>query len=159
MLTGKNSSLLVIIYNLNVFMTNYNNADYKHRWQARREGDRNMRAGLIPSRALQERRILLERKEKEKPDEDNISTSVGLLVWLKNSLVLISLISQSSISLSHITSSCVSYIINVYILLYIAADICIDQCCTKSAVTEVTEVDVRSILTEFFSRFAYFYQN
>ncbi|XP_011865559.1 PREDICTED: MAGUK p55 subfamily member 7 isoform X4 [Vollenhovia emeryi] len=41
-------------------------------WQARREGDRNMRAGLIPSRALQERRILLERKEKEKPDEDNI---------------------------------------------------------------------------------------
>ncbi|XP_011160118.1 MAGUK p55 subfamily member 7 isoform X2 [Solenopsis invicta] len=42
-------------------------------WQARREGDRNMRAGLIPSRALQERRILLERKEKEKSDEDNIS--------------------------------------------------------------------------------------
>ncbi|KYN34121.1 MAGUK p55 subfamily member 7 [Trachymyrmex septentrionalis] len=44
-------------------------------WQARREGDRNMRAGLIPSRALQERRILLERKEKEKekPEEDNIS--------------------------------------------------------------------------------------
>ncbi|XP_012523275.1 MAGUK p55 subfamily member 7 isoform X2 [Monomorium pharaonis] len=42
-------------------------------WQARREGDRNMRAGLIPSRALQERRILLERKEKEKTDEDNIS--------------------------------------------------------------------------------------
>lgn len=45
-------------------------------WQARREGDRNMRAGLIPSRALQERRILLERKEKdkekEKSDEDNI---------------------------------------------------------------------------------------
>ncbi|KAL0118387.1 hypothetical protein PUN28_009206 [Cardiocondyla obscurior] len=45
-------------------------------WQARREGDRNMRAGLIPSRALQERRILLERKEKEKDkeksDEDNI---------------------------------------------------------------------------------------
>ncbi|XP_011052230.1 PREDICTED: MAGUK p55 subfamily member 7 isoform X4 [Acromyrmex echinatior] len=43
-------------------------------WQARREGDRNMRAGLIPSRALQERRILLERKEKEKEksEEDNI---------------------------------------------------------------------------------------
>ncbi|CAL1687330.1 unnamed protein product [Lasius platythorax] len=41
-------------------------------WQARREGDRNMRAGLIPSRALQERRILLERQQKEKPDEDNI---------------------------------------------------------------------------------------
>uniref|UniRef100_A0A1B6FNA3 MAGUK p55 subfamily member 7 n=1 Tax=Cuerna arida TaxID=1464854 RepID=A0A1B6FNA3_9HEMI len=30
-------------------------------WQARREGDRDMRAGLIPSRALQERRILHER--------------------------------------------------------------------------------------------------
>ena len=32
------------------------------RWQARREHDRSMRAGLIPSRALQERRILEERK-------------------------------------------------------------------------------------------------
>ncbi|XP_011636597.1 MAGUK p55 subfamily member 7 isoform X1 [Pogonomyrmex barbatus] len=42
-------------------------------WQARREGDRNMRAGLIPSRALQERRILLERKGNGKTDEDNIS--------------------------------------------------------------------------------------
>lgn len=37
------------------------------RWQARKEGDRNMRAGLIPSRALQERRIILERSlESEK---------------------------------------------------------------------------------------------
>ncbi|XP_076248867.1 membrane palmitoylated protein 7-like protein metro isoform X3 [Calliopsis andreniformis] len=41
-------------------------------WQARREGDRNMRAGLIPSRALQERRIILERQQKEKIDDDNI---------------------------------------------------------------------------------------
>merc|ERR1719400_1086621 len=32
-------------------------------WQARREQDRNMRAGLIPSRALQERRIVHERNE------------------------------------------------------------------------------------------------
>ena len=32
-------------------------------WQARREQDRNMRAGLIPSRALQERRIVQERNE------------------------------------------------------------------------------------------------
>ncbi|XP_019876675.1 MAGUK p55 subfamily member 7 isoform X2 [Aethina tumida] len=32
-------------------------------WQARREGDRNMRAGLIPSRALQERRIIHERTQ------------------------------------------------------------------------------------------------
>lgn len=31
------------------------------RWQARKEGDRNMRAGLIPSRALQERKIIHER--------------------------------------------------------------------------------------------------
>ncbi|XP_049828278.1 MAGUK p55 subfamily member 7 isoform X19 [Schistocerca gregaria] len=41
-------------------------------WQARREGDRNMRAGLIPSRALQERRIIHERTQKEKSgDEKN----------------------------------------------------------------------------------------
>ncbi|KAL0279914.1 UNVERIFIED_CONTAM: hypothetical protein PYX00_001369 [Menopon gallinae] len=41
-------------------------------WQARREGDRNMRAGLIPSRALQERRILHERSQAEKnKDEEN----------------------------------------------------------------------------------------
>ena len=34
-------------------------------WQARREHDRNMRAGLIPSRALQERRIVHERNEQQ----------------------------------------------------------------------------------------------
>lgn len=45
-------------------------------WQARKEGDRDMRAGLIPSRALQERRILHERardktsKEAEREDFD-----------------------------------------------------------------------------------------
>ncbi|XP_076054291.1 membrane palmitoylated protein 7-like protein metro [Oratosquilla oratoria] len=32
-------------------------------WQSRREGDRQMRAGLIPSRQLQERRILVQRQE------------------------------------------------------------------------------------------------
>lgn len=32
-----------------------------------------MRAGLIPSRALQERRIIVERQQKEKVDEDTIS--------------------------------------------------------------------------------------
>ncbi|KAK0082428.1 hypothetical protein PV325_010415 [Microctonus aethiopoides] len=42
-------------------------------WQARREGDRNMRAGLIPSRALQERRIILERQQKDKTDDDQDS--------------------------------------------------------------------------------------
>ncbi|XP_075228988.1 protein PALS1-like isoform X1 [Lycorma delicatula] len=35
-------------------------------WQARKEGDRDMRAGLIPSRALQERRILHERTQVDK---------------------------------------------------------------------------------------------
>ncbi|KAI4469535.1 membrane-associated guanylate kinase maguk [Holotrichia oblita] len=43
-------------------------------WQARKEGDRNMRAGLIPSRALQERRIILERtfdKDKENAENDD----------------------------------------------------------------------------------------
>ena len=33
------------------------------RWQARREGDRTTRAGLIPSRAHQERMILRERSQ------------------------------------------------------------------------------------------------
>ncbi|XP_046411467.1 MAGUK p55 subfamily member 7 isoform X5 [Neodiprion pinetum] len=47
--------------------------DDSHWWQARREGDRNMRAGLIPSRALQERIIVLQRHMKEQNDEtDNI---------------------------------------------------------------------------------------
>lgn len=36
-----------------------------------------MRAGLIPSRALQERRIILEREQKGKSDEDNTSASIG----------------------------------------------------------------------------------
>lgn len=31
------------------------------RWQARKEGDKQMRAGLIPSRMLQEKRIAYER--------------------------------------------------------------------------------------------------
>ncbi|XP_014262034.1 MAGUK p55 subfamily member 7 isoform X6 [Cimex lectularius] len=39
-------------------------------WQARKEGDRNMRAGLIPSRALQERRIIHERQTEEKLEND-----------------------------------------------------------------------------------------
>lgn len=33
------------------------------RWQARRDGDRSTRAGLIPSRAHQERMILRERSQ------------------------------------------------------------------------------------------------
>ncbi|XP_014262002.1 MAGUK p55 subfamily member 7 isoform X2 [Cimex lectularius] len=41
-------------------------------WQARKEGDRNMRAGLIPSRALQERRIIHERQTEEKLENDEL---------------------------------------------------------------------------------------
>lgn len=56
----------------------FNNGDVLHIvsqddaywWQARREGDRNMRAGLIPSRALQERRIILERQQNDKTDDN-----------------------------------------------------------------------------------------
>lgn len=53
-------------------------------WQARREGDRNMRAGLIPSRALQERRIIHERTTKDKTGEDvntKLSKSGEQPVW------------------------------------------------------------------------------
>ncbi|XP_049814248.1 MAGUK p55 subfamily member 7 isoform X1 [Schistocerca nitens] len=51
-------------------------------WQARREGDRNMRAGLIPSRALQERRIIHERTQKEKSgDESKIIRGEDNGVW------------------------------------------------------------------------------
>uniref|UniRef100_A0A1B6EYV1 MAGUK p55 subfamily member 7 n=2 Tax=Proconiini TaxID=565685 RepID=A0A1B6EYV1_9HEMI len=47
-------------------------------WQARREGDRDMRAGLIPSRALQERRILHERAHDKSSKEDvELSGGVG----------------------------------------------------------------------------------
>ncbi|XP_065160530.1 MAGUK p55 subfamily member 7 isoform X2 [Atheta coriaria] len=41
-------------------------------WQARKEGDRNMRAGLIPSRALQERRIIHERAHAQKENESGL---------------------------------------------------------------------------------------
>ncbi|XP_066155039.1 MAGUK p55 subfamily member 7 isoform X3 [Euwallacea fornicatus] len=44
--------------------------DDQYWWQARKEGDKNMRAGLIPSRALQEKRILHER-ESQNGDEEN----------------------------------------------------------------------------------------
>nr|CAD7395741.1 unnamed protein product [Timema poppensis] len=58
-------------------------------WQARREGDRNMRAGLIPSRALQERRILHERSQQEKPksEEDTEAWSLALHLLPTNSPV------------------------------------------------------------------------
>jgi guanylate kinase len=39
-------------------------------WQARREGDRTMRAGLIPSKALQERRIIMARTKDDDSEEN-----------------------------------------------------------------------------------------
>lgn len=45
-------------------------------WQARREGDRNMRAGLIPSRALQERRIIHERTQNQDDEGKCVSGCV-----------------------------------------------------------------------------------
>jgi hypothetical protein len=41
------------------------------RWQARKEGDKNMRAGIIPSKALQERKILHERSLMENGDTNS----------------------------------------------------------------------------------------
>lgn len=40
-------------------------------WQARKDHERSARAGLIPSRALQERRILHERTQREANDLDS----------------------------------------------------------------------------------------
>jgi len=47
-------------------------------WQARRECDRTMRAGLIPSKALQEKRILHERSEKQAEKEGKTSLFCGV---------------------------------------------------------------------------------
>ncbi|XP_014206505.1 MAGUK p55 subfamily member 7 isoform X4 [Copidosoma floridanum] len=46
--------------------------DDPHWWQARKEGDRNMRAGLIPSRALQEHRVIMQRQQRDKSEDDSI---------------------------------------------------------------------------------------
>lgn len=43
----------------------------KYWWQARKEGDKNLRAGLIPSKLLQERRITLERTNAENEPAEN----------------------------------------------------------------------------------------
>ncbi|XP_055539165.1 MAGUK p55 subfamily member 7 isoform X5 [Wyeomyia smithii] len=45
--------------------------DDSYWWQARKEGEKTTRAGLIPSRALQERRILHERTQKETNAEND----------------------------------------------------------------------------------------
>ncbi|XP_066250662.1 MAGUK p55 subfamily member 7 isoform X1 [Euwallacea similis] len=46
--------------------------DDQYWWQARKEGDKNMRAGLIPSRALQEKRILHERESQNGEEENGL---------------------------------------------------------------------------------------
>ncbi|CAL8133719.1 unnamed protein product [Orchesella dallaii] len=63
-------------------------------WQARREGDRSMRAGLIPSRSLQEKRILLVRTNN--PESHvldctpcKFSSSMGLASTISQSIPLI----------------------------------------------------------------------
>ncbi|XP_044764394.1 MAGUK p55 subfamily member 7 isoform X1 [Coccinella septempunctata] len=48
-------------------------------WQARKEGDRNMRAGLIPSRALQERRIVHERSQTNSEDPEPLCSVSPIL--------------------------------------------------------------------------------
>lgn len=49
-------------------------------WQARKEGDRNMRAGLIPSRALQERRIIHDRTQSQTESENGLCSVSALPV-------------------------------------------------------------------------------
>lgn len=54
-------------------------------WQARKEGDRNMRAGLIPSRVLQERKIIHERTanvEESKSYGAKIKNPLLQFAWL-----------------------------------------------------------------------------
>ncbi|XP_050419754.1 MAGUK p55 subfamily member 7 isoform X2 [Adelges cooleyi] len=46
-------------------------------WQARKEGDRNMRAGLIPSKALQERKIIHERLSTGDPKKKWVMDTVN----------------------------------------------------------------------------------
>lgn len=58
-------------------------------WQARKESERTARAGLIPSRALQERRIIHERTQKEANNQDAKSKlplkwSQSVFIFLKN---------------------------------------------------------------------------
>ncbi|KAK9882392.1 hypothetical protein WA026_020914 [Henosepilachna vigintioctopunctata] len=53
-------------------------------WQARKEGDRNMRAGLIPSRALQERRIIHERSQANNEEPEPLCVGSPLPVLTCN---------------------------------------------------------------------------
>lgn len=52
-----------------------------HWWQARKEFDKLTRAGLIPSRSLQERRIIHERNQASKDNFENQSKSKYNCKW------------------------------------------------------------------------------
>lgn len=58
--------------------------DDSYWWQARKECDRTARAGLIPSRALQERRVIHERKQTN-GEADGKSKSIAYLCIFINS--------------------------------------------------------------------------
>ena len=62
------------------------------RWQARREYDRNMRAGLIPSRALQERRIVHERNERNGDGDGNIQFLEKLTSRFRMAMIILFLL-------------------------------------------------------------------
>ncbi|TMW42186.1 hypothetical protein DOY81_012734, partial [Sarcophaga bullata] len=53
-------------------------------WQARKESERTARAGLIPSRALQERRILHERTQRDASDGESKSKNTIVLQIVVN---------------------------------------------------------------------------
>jgi len=68
------------------------------RWQARKEGDRNMRAGLIPSKALQERKIIHERLSMADPKKKcklNCIFSILNLILKQNNLFELTFLYES----------------------------------------------------------------
>jgi hypothetical protein len=73
-LTGKNLQKLI-----KGFLFKKNCGSFKNkRWQARHEGDKQMRAGLIPSRMLQEKRIAYERAHSVNNNADQQGESLFL---------------------------------------------------------------------------------
>lgn len=82
-------------YTLIVIMNLFNITRYLNycRWQARREGDRVMRAGLIPSRALQEGRIIHERQS-DPQTMDGLYTIIMVSIYMLVNLFRVSLVSK-----------------------------------------------------------------
>lgn len=76
--------------------------DDSYWWQARREGDRNMRAGLIPSRALQERRIIIERQQKDKTDDSQDNLSKKIIIKFYFSFIIANKFNNSSLKKNQI---------------------------------------------------------